>query len=45
MKRSNAEMASSSAVSPASFDSLPAEIALKILKMAAWNGEQMEYDE
>ena len=34
-KCSNAEMASSSAVSPASFDSLPDELALKILKMAA----------
>ena len=36
-KCSNAEMASSSAVSPASFDSLPDELALKILKMAALN--------
>ena len=35
-KCSNAEMASS-AVSPASFDSLPDELALKILKMAALN--------
>ena len=43
-KCSNAEMASSSsAVSPASFGSLPDEIALKILKMAAWNARSFWY--
>ena len=46
LKRSNVEMASSSsAVSPASFDFLPDELALKILKMATCDGDKNEYDE
>ena len=36
---------SSSAVSPASFGSLPDEIALKILEMAAWNARSFWYDQ
>ena len=35
----NATMASSSSSAVASFDSLPDELALKILKMATWEQE------
>ena len=44
LKHSNAEMASSSAVT-SPFDSLPDEIVLKIFKMAAWEvGEHWNED-